>query len=52
MILAYLAEGRTIAEIVEDYRRKEVSPGAISEAIWLASKAFTKTISIPEIEPV
>jgi uncharacterized protein (DUF433 family) len=37
MILALLAEGRTIPEIVADYNRKEVTAEAISEAIWLAA---------------
>lgn len=43
MVLAYLAEGRTIAEIVADYNRKELTAAAISEAILLASQAFEKS---------
>ena len=42
MILAYLAEGRTIAEIVADYGRQELTAAAISEAILLASQTFEK----------
>src|SRR5262249_31790237 len=52
IILAYLAEGRTIAEIVEDYGRGEVTPEAISEAIWLASQALAKSVAIPETATV
>jgi len=46
MILAYLAEGRTIAEIVQDYGRKELTSEAISEAIWLSSQTLVKTLSV------
>ncbi|MCE7981451.1 MAG: DUF433 domain-containing protein [Caldilinea sp. CFX5] len=43
MVLAYLAEGRTIAEIVADYNRKELPAAAINEAILLASQTFEKS---------
>ncbi len=43
MVLAYLAAGRTIAEIVADYNRKELTAAAISEAILLASQTFEKS---------
>ena len=46
MILAYLAEGRTIAEIVADYGRKELTPAAISEAILLASYTFEQATHV------
>ena len=46
MILAYLAEGRTIAEIVTDYGHEELTPAAISEAILLASHTFEKTTHV------
>lgn len=46
MVLAYLAEGRTIAEIVADYGRKELTPAAISEAIHLASRTFEQAAHV------
>jgi uncharacterized protein (DUF433 family) len=48
-ILAQLAEGHTIAEIVENYGRKELTTEAISEAIRLASKAFVESIQSVEM---
>lgn len=46
MVLAYLAEGRTIAEIVADYGRKELTSAAISEAILLASRTFEEAAHV------
>lgn len=48
IVLAYLAEGRTIAEIVADYGRKELTAAAISEAIRLASQTFEQVVHIPQ----
>jgi uncharacterized protein (DUF433 family) len=48
MVLAYLAEGRTIAEIVADYRRKELTAAAISEAILLASQTFEQAAYVSQ----
>src|ERR671924_506926 len=48
MILALLAEGMTIPEIVTNYNRKELTAEAISEAIWLAAQALTHSIHTPE----
>ena len=49
MILAYLAEGKTIPEIVKDYGRKELTTEAIREALLLASSAFDQSIYSPQL---
>jgi uncharacterized protein (DUF433 family) len=46
MVLTYLTEGRTIAEIVADYNRKELTAAAISEAILLASQTFEQATHV------
>lgn len=48
MVLAYLAKGRTIAEIVVDYGRKELTAAATSEAIRLASQTVEQATHISQ----
>lgn len=50
IILAWLAEGRSMEEIVQDYNRKEITVEAIREAILLASQAFAQPIHALQTE--
>ncbi len=49
MILAQLSIGRTIDELVRDYRRPELTPEAIYEALLLASKGVVKAFSVAQL---
>ena len=49
MILAQLSIGRTIDELVRDYRRPELTPEAIYEALLLASKGVAKAFSVAQL---
>ncbi|MFN8486712.1 MAG: DUF433 domain-containing protein [Caldilineaceae bacterium] len=43
MILAWLANGETIEEVVKGYARSKLTPEAVREAIQLASQALVQS---------
>jgi uncharacterized protein (DUF433 family) len=47
MILALLAQGDTVEEVLADYNRSKISAEAIYEAIYLANQAFMAQHHIP-----
>jgi len=49
MILAQLSTGRTVDELVRDYRRPELTHEAVYEALLLASKGITKVFSVTQL---
>ncbi|MFZ4656258.1 MAG: DUF433 domain-containing protein [Caldilineaceae bacterium] len=51
MLLALLAQGDTVEEVLADYNRSKISAEAIYEAIYLANHAFMKLHHIPLPQP-
>jgi uncharacterized protein (DUF433 family) len=49
MILAQLSIGRTVDELVGDYRRPELTREAVYEALLLASKGVAKVFSVTQL---
>jgi uncharacterized protein (DUF433 family) len=49
MILAQLSIGRTVDELVLDYRRPELTHEAVYEALLLASKGIVKAFSVTQL---
>jgi len=51
MILALLAQGDTVEEVLADYHRSKISAEAIYEAIYLANQAFMTLHHTPLNQP-
>jgi uncharacterized protein (DUF433 family) len=49
MVLALLANGMTVDEVVQDYHRPELMPEAVQEALVVASHAVAKTFSVAQV---
>ena len=49
MILAQLSIGRTVDELIQDYRRPELTHEAVYEALLVASKGVVKAFSVTQL---